>query len=90
MKLYSAKLAEYSIYVNKYVTEKKSGVLDYPPSRPTYLRDTFVQNLAALNAHQLPTVVMDDGEYSSILSGIQRLQQSINTCTANIASVSYT
>lgn len=90
MTLYNTKIKEYAVYVDKFVTEKRSGILDYPPSRPSYLRDTFVQAQQALHAHKLPTVVMDDGEYNSILSGIQRLRQDVTCNTATLNAVSYT
>ena len=89
MILYNKKLAEYSTYVDRYVTEHKTSTFKYPPSRPTHIIDAFVKNVSAFNAHTLPILVMENSEYNNILSGIERLQTSINQCSCSIASVSY-
>ena len=54
--LYNKKLAEYSTYVDRYVTEHKTSTFKYPPSRPSHVIDAFVKNLAAFNAHTLPVI----------------------------------
>jgi len=89
MTLYNSKLKEYSVYVDRYVTEHKTSHFKYPPSRPTHQVDNFVKNLAAFNAHKLPTLIMENTEYNNILDNIERLQTSITACSCSLAGTSF-
>jgi len=88
--LYRKKIEEYIIYLDKIInSDEDLSTLKSPPYAPTWLRDNFVSALAALRAHQNDTVEMDDKEYSSIINGLERLNESITSSTASFNLLSY-
>jgi len=94
LELYEEKLTKYTEYVSKYVARIKSNEivmedLQSAPSKPAWLRDSFVDTLEALKAHKEATVVMEDHEYTSAKSGLERLRHSIAAGTASLNSMSY-
>jgi len=88
LKLYSAKLDEYVLYVKKQLKEQKS-LTKSAPYLQEWNRKELIDALAALKLHVGDYVLIDDGELTSFKNGIQRLQEASSTSIAYLGGLSY-
>lgn len=91
LKIYKSKMEEYIIYLEREINSKPEDRIHFKP--PPYLshwrRDDFITTMAALKAHQKPTVVMSSMEYDGLLKGIKSSHEALMLDTANISSINY-
>ena len=82
--LYLEKLQKYAEYVREYAASPEKKELKYPPSMPSWMRNTFIRTETALKAHIGDKISLEDDEYNDILHGIENMK---STITANITAL---
>jgi len=84
---YKVTLTEYHDYVSRVINKGSINAIDMAPRPPVSRREQFEEHISVLRAHIKEDVVMNDGEYTEMLKGIESLKLSMRNTSVNYVDV---